>query len=743
MIRRAALLLALFATPAAAQTLKVDSGILKGASAEGVASFKGIPYAAPPVGEGRWAPPVAPAAWKGARDAAKFGADCMQNAMQGVAGSGQPMSEDCLFLNVWTPKPGAKAKLPVMVWIHGGGFVSGSSALPETDGTRLAKRGVVVVSFNYRLGRFGFFAHPSLGQGGNWGLMDQIAALAWVKRNIAAFGGDPANVTIFGESAGGESVARLMASPAAKGLFAKAIGASGGGRDSWPSLAEAQARGQAFATGDAAALRALPAAKVLGTINLLNKEEARYSGPITDGAIIPANADAIFAAGREARVPYLVGNNDDELGFLPDAFRPMINGPALKQLGTAADAVKAAYGSPAAAERYVASDLIFGEPALALARHHANNGAPTWLYRFGYVATAARKPGVGAGHATDVPFQFGNVAPADRAAADQLNRYWTNFARAGDPNGKGLPAWPKLDAKAPQRLAIAIDGTRAEPAVTPPLAAIAAARDGGPETIRLRPDAAPASPGERDDKSMFGPIVRNVEDATLTAYLPDPAKANGTAVIIAPGGAFHMLSIDNEGEAVARWLNEQGVAAFVLRYRLLHTGADLPIVLMRYLSDLPKLSEAVAPLRPLATADGEQAIRYVRANAARFGVKPGRIGMLGFSAGGAVTVWTMLAGHADSRPDFAAAIYPGLLPDPIAAPSAPPPLFVAVADDDKLARSDSARLDAAWHAAGAQSQLVTFASGGHGFGMKRSGKPSDAWSERMQAWMQALGVLTK
>ena len=214
-------------------------------------------------------------------------------------------------------------------------------------------------------------------------------------------------------------------------------------------------------------------------------------------------------------------------------------------------------------------------------------------------------------------------------------------------------------------------------------------------------------------------------------------------MIVAPGGAFHLLSIENEGEAVAQWLNQRGVTAFVLRYRLLKTGGDLPFAMLRYMTNLPELSKAVEPLRPLATADGEQAVRYVRANAARYGVKPNRVGLMGFSAGGAVTVWTMLANKPDARPDFAAAIYPGLLPDPIVAPKKAPPLFVAVADDDKISRGDSARLDAAWRAAGARSQFASFASGGHGFGMKRQDKPSDVWTDRMQAWMNSLGVLKK
>lgn len=272
-----------------------------------------------------------------------------------------------------------------------------------------------------------------------------------------------------------------------------------------------------------------------------------------------------------------------------------------------------------------------------------------------------------------------------------------------------------------------------------PVAAPASAQ----EVVRLWPNQPAASAGDREKRAPFGIVVTNVQDATLTVYRPDPKKANGTAVIVAPGGAFHLLSIENEGEAVAQWLNERGVTAFVLRYRLLKTGGDLPFAMLRYMTNLPELSKAVEPLRPLATADGAQAVRYVRANAARYGVKPNRVGLMGFSAGGAVTVWTMLANKPDARPDFAAAIYPGLLPDPIVAPQKAPPLFVAVADDDKISRGDSARLDAAWRAAGARSQFESFASGGHGFGMKRQDKPSDVWTDRMQAWMNSLGVLKK
>lgn len=486
MIRGLFLSAAVLATPVAAQQVAVDSGAVVGAALDGVTSFKGIPYAAPPVGALRWSAPAPVQPWSMPRDATAYGPDCMQNPLPGIKPGERPMSEDCLTLNIWTPKLAKGAKLPVMVWIHGGGFVGGSGTLPETDGSLLAKRDVVIVSFNYRLGRFGFFAHPALSEGGNWGLMDQIAALKWVQRNIAAFGGDPARVTIFGESAGGESVSRLMASPAAKGLFAGAIVASGGGRDDWPTLADAQAKGQAFAAragaADPAALRALPAETVLGSIALMSKEDDRYSGPITDGTIVPGNAGAIFAAGKQARIPYIIGSNDDELGFIPAPFRAMVNGPVEKALGSAAAGVKAAYASEDEANRRLGGDAIFAEPALAFGLSQARAGAPTFLYRFGYVAEGQRKPDVGAVHASDIAFQFGNLAPdataADRTAAKLIGDYWTNFAKTGDPNGKGLPAWSRLDPAAPQLLSIGVAATAMAPAASPALTAIAAARDG-------------------------------------------------------------------------------------------------------------------------------------------------------------------------------------------------------------------------------------------------------------------------
>jgi para-nitrobenzyl esterase len=475
---------------AASPVAKTGSGAVRGAEADGVASFKGIPYAAPPVGPLRWHAPEQATKWQSERDATALGNDCMQVRFPGDTGNtSQKLSEDCLFLNIWSPKPQAGAKLPVMVYIHGGGFTNGSGGAAILDGTRLAARGVVVVTFNYRLGRFGFFAHPALTREsggtptGNWGLMDQIAALNWVKRNIAAFGGDPRNVSIFGESAGGESVDRLMASPAAKGLFAKAIASSGGGRDSWPSLAEAEGKGATFArdagvaSDDLTALRAIPAETVLGKINFITPDEARYSGPITDGRIVTGDTDAIFASGKQARVPYIVGSNSDELGFIPAPFLTGFNAKAAKAMGAGTDAVRTAYGSPAAYDRHIASDFTFTEPALALATRQSTV-APTWLYRFGYVAEGKRKPDIGAGHASDVPYQFDNadktgdpVIAADMAAGKAMADRWVRFAKTGDPG------WSRFDTNAPAKLSIGIDKTDSVPANDSAIAAIAAARD--------------------------------------------------------------------------------------------------------------------------------------------------------------------------------------------------------------------------------------------------------------------------
>ncbi|HET8880626.1 MAG TPA: carboxylesterase family protein [Solimonas sp.] len=487
------------ATPAgsANTVLQIDSGALQGAADGDVVAYKNIPYAAPPVGDLRWHAPMPPAPWTGVRDATRYGNDCMQNRMSwDKTASPQPVSEDCLYLNVWKPATAnGRSKLPVMVWIYGGGFVAGSATPPVTDGAKLAARGVVLVSFNYRIARFGFFAHPALskeaGHGalGNYGFMDQIAALKWVQRNIAAFGGDPSNVTIFGESAGGESVNYLMLADQARGLFAKAYSQSGGGRTPWPMLAtdlpdrpSAETAGRKFAAkfkikdDDLAALRALPADKVLGSVNMINNEGGSFSGPMIDGTLVTMPVVAGFAAGKQARVPYINGTNSNELGFLPGF---MLHGASKKlaeQYKFDVDALIAAYGSKDLFENRFASDVTFVEPSHVLAATAARV-QPTYLLRFAYV-TKANDKGQGAVHATDVPYAFGNLMATGDTIGDvdwQHARIWGDclvaFARSGVPK-TGATAWAPYSEKTNQLNEFSADGMKAVPADMPGLQAI-------------------------------------------------------------------------------------------------------------------------------------------------------------------------------------------------------------------------------------------------------------------------------
>jgi para-nitrobenzyl esterase len=475
--------------------VRTKSGVVAGSVANGVVSWKGVPFAQPPVGELRWKPPQPVAPWTGVRAATAYANDCMQEPFPSDAAPlGTAPAEDCLYVNVWAPEQAGAAPLPVMFWIHGGGFVNGGSSPSVYDGSAFARRGVVLVSLNYRLGRFGFFAHPALTkeqQGaplGNYGYLDQIAALEWVRDNVAAFGGDPANVTIFGESAGGGSVHTLMTSPLAKGLFHKAIVESGGGRAGGiitpRNLKEAEGLGLALGTlvgvpgEDAAALaalRKLPASELVRGLNLMTMGPQRdtYAGPMLDGRIVVEEPEHAFRAGRQAKVPYVIGANDLEFGMMPMA-PPMVDG-MLARFGVEKEKVVAAYdpdgkGGLPRVGAGVMSDGAMVEPARLLARLAAAH-QPTWQYRFSYVASSLRGQAKGAYHATEIPFVFetvrakyGDAATAeDEKIAAAANAYWTDFAKTGDPNGGGRPKWPAYSAATDEILDFTLAGPVAKP----------------------------------------------------------------------------------------------------------------------------------------------------------------------------------------------------------------------------------------------------------------------------------------
>ncbi|MBO9581381.1 MAG: carboxylesterase family protein [Sphingobium sp.] len=410
--------------------VKIDSGTIRGDEADGVLSWKGIPFAQPPLGNLRWRAPQPVVTWHGVRDATKYSNDCMQVPFGGDAAPlGTEPAEDCLYTNVWRPT-GAQAKLPVMVWIYGGGFVNGGASPPTYSGANLAREGVVFVSFNYRLGRFGTFALPQLtaanadkGRLGNYSAMDQIAALQWVKRNIAAFGGDPNNVTIIGESAGGMSVHNLVTSPLSQGLFQRAVVMSGGdGRsDGSKTLSDVEKIGENFArrydidpkAKDALSrLRALSAVQVTDGLSMMTRKPGpeTVTGPFPDGNVL-VDLGKAYASGKYAHVPMMIGATSADMGGKS--------------------------GFMIAGGREASSVL-------------AEQGVPVWQYRFSYVADSLNQPGA-AQHAAEIPYFFDNASikygsattQKDIAAGKLVSSYLLNFVKTGNPNGPGLAYWPQ------------------------------------------------------------------------------------------------------------------------------------------------------------------------------------------------------------------------------------------------------------------------------------------------------------
>ncbi|WP_256806099.1 carboxylesterase/lipase family protein [Bradyrhizobium sp. Bra64] len=418
-------------------------GQMLGAVEGEVASFRGLAYAAPPVGALRWRPPQATAENAEMHTAYEYGAPCLQPSLPGAR-------EDCLTLNVFRPF-GVDGPLPVMVFIHGGAFVTGTANDPLFDGAKLAQAGLIVVTVNFRLGALGWLIDPDLSEGGsgNYGLMDQIAALHWVHDNIAAFGGDPGNVTLFGSGAGAASIALLMLSAQSRDLFQKAILQSVPGRMRLRSAQEAELVGRQFvaALGRQADPRAAEPRRLLAAERHLLEKSSRSFAPMIDGSLVIEDPAAGFAAGHESRIPLMIGSTDDETNFDSE----LEIKEELASSGTTSDELRKLYpdlaGSSELAARFY-TDKAFSEPVRLLARLHAASGAPTFRYRFGYVPEARRANPEG-GHGRELQFIFGVegvpgagiLSRSDREVASRMRAYWINFARSGDPNGPDLPRW--------------------------------------------------------------------------------------------------------------------------------------------------------------------------------------------------------------------------------------------------------------------------------------------------------------
>ena len=475
---------ALVAAPVQAQPqVSIRQGALQGVQADGVAAYKGVPYAQPPVGPLRWRAPVPAEGWKGVRDAKAFGHACLQPPQdpKGLyAGGMTSVSEDCLTLNVWAPTGGKK--LPVMVWIHGGALMGGASSEPLYDGTKLAKQGIVLVSINYRLGLLGYFAHPALSAespgriSGNYGLLDQIAALKWVRDNIEAFGGDPDRVTIAGESAGGLSAIALLASPQAKGLFNKAIVESGympayrALRDETLGLPSAEAAGVAL--GDKAGAKTADQLRSANIVKLFMAGVATgwQPEPVIDGVVLERQLADTFARGEQAKAQVLAGFNEGEIRSLmflmpkAPATSEAYLADVKKRFGAKADAYLAVYpgADPKADVMASIRDGLYGFAAQYLVQQQAAIGQGSYLYYFRHATPAQKARDLAAFHASEIPYVFGQVGEGaalgpnwpkpplsteETALSDAMLNYWASFVRTGVPTAPGETAWPRFSAQ--------------------------------------------------------------------------------------------------------------------------------------------------------------------------------------------------------------------------------------------------------------------------------------------------------
>ena len=491
--------------------VKIDTGLIRGAvigDDQEINVFKGVPFAAPPVGDLRWKPPVAPLAHEGVLDCVTFGKSAIQEGMAGLGGMagfdlGSETSEDCLYLNIWAPENKPEQKRPVMVWIHGGAYVMGSGSQSMYDGQALAEQGVILVAINYRLGAFGFLSHPQLskesdhGSSGNYGILDQIEALKWVQRNIEAFGGDPERVTIFGESAGGGSVFSLLVSPLANGLFQRAIAESGPLLvhkhldESYAGMKSMETIGQEFfaklgadnSAEGLAKMRSVAAADLLKvTPSMMETGASSMVGdimqlsPIVDGWVIPDDPISILAAGKQNDVPVIVGANQDE-GTL---FTMLAGGMAKTDsefekyvqdnFGPYADRVLRQYVKddallPKDRQNYLMRDWMFLSAARSFVRGWETVDSDAFYYHFTRTPPTPMAGMLGAHHAAEIPYAFNNrlgfqSPPArDLELAEQMSQYWVQFAATGNPNGGGLPTWPAYKEATDQHLELG-DETR-------------------------------------------------------------------------------------------------------------------------------------------------------------------------------------------------------------------------------------------------------------------------------------------